>query len=157
MFFSLITCFAAGMLISISLCHILPEANDMYATHLKAVEAAHEAEEKAELAAAGEVKKPEGDVKEEEGEEEGEHHDEEEVHGEHEEEGEHGFPLPNVLFFGGFMFMLLIDRIVFRGKMEKAEVVNDHITKKTTGVKTNPNIDNNDVEIEDLETDASDE
>lgn len=122
------------MLISISLCHILPEANEMYGKHLKAL---HEAEEKAELAAGGEKKKHDDeDEKEEEGEEEGEHHDEEEEHGEHEEEGGHGFPLPNVLFFGGFMFMLVIDRVVFRGKMEKAEVLNDH-TKGAEKQETN--------------------
>ena len=110
----------------------------MYSTHLKAL---HEAEEKAELAAGGEKVKHD-DEDEEEGEEE---HDEEEEHEEHdehgEEEAEHGFPLPNVLFFGGFMFMLLIDRVLFRGKMEKAEVLNDHQkdveNKEATATKTN--------------------
>ena len=103
----------------------------MYGKHLKAV---HEAEEKAELAAGGEKKKHDDEDEEKEGEEEGEDHDEE--HGEHEEHGEeeggHGFPLPNVLFFTGFMSMLLIDRVVFKGKMEKVEVLNDHEQKKDT-------------------------
>ena len=69
-FFSMLTCFAAGMLLAISLAHILPEANALYADYL----IAHEAEEAA--------------------------HDDhrrlaEEDHDEHEEEG-HGakFPLP---------------------------------------------------------------
>lgn len=42
-FFSLLTCFAAGMLLSISIVHIMPEANALYIDYLKD-------SEKAELA-----------------------------------------------------------------------------------------------------------
>lgn len=41
------TCFAAGMLLSMSVVHVLPEANEMYGDYMKEL---HEAEEKAELA-----------------------------------------------------------------------------------------------------------
>ena len=121
MLFSLITCFATGMLISVSLCHILPEANEMYADHLKA---AHKAEEKAELAAGGEKNKLDQDEEEEEGEHKNEEHGEHEGHG---EEGGHGFPLPNVLFFAGFMSMLLIDRVLFKEKLEKVDVKQENV------------------------------
>ena len=75
------------MLISISLCHILPEANEMYSTPLKAV---HEVEEKAELTARGENKNDDNEDEEEEveeSEEEGENHVEEEEYEKYEVHG----------------------------------------------------------------------
>ena len=134
-FFSISNCFAAGMLLSMALCHILPEAEGMYqALQLskeKAAEASeilkveshddheeHEGEEHEE----GEVHE-EGEEHEEEGheeeghEEEGhkeEEHDDHEGHEGHEEESTHGFPLVYVLFFGGFMLMLVLDQVIFK-------------------------------------------
>lgn len=46
-FVTMTTCFAAGMLLSMSVVHVLPEANEMYGDYMKEL---HEAEEKAELA-----------------------------------------------------------------------------------------------------------
>ena len=83
-FFSMLTCFAAGMLLTISLAHILPEATAMYGEYLEHLE--------------------------EEG-ETGHRLLEEKKHDEH-EEGK--FPLPSIIFFLGFMFMLLLDQIIFK-------------------------------------------
>ena len=110
------------MLFSMALCHILPEADEMYGTYLKEREAA----EKAEL---GDLELHEGEHGEEEGVhheegedgEEGEHHDEEGEHGEeegehddhHDEHAEHGFPFAYTLFIVGFLLMLTLDKVLF--------------------------------------------
>ena len=49
-FFAVSACFAAGLLMSISVLHILPEANEMYEGVLKKWEIEEEAEHMAELA-----------------------------------------------------------------------------------------------------------
>lgn len=70
-------------------------------------------EEEGEDHKEGEEKEGEHHEEEEHSDEEGEH-EEHEGHNEHEEEGEGvGFPLPNVVFFSGFMFMLLLDQVCF--------------------------------------------
>lgn len=105
--------FAGGVFLSMSLIHILPEANEMY-TEAMAEEEAINSEETAEEHAAH--------AEEESGEEE--HHEEdheEEVHAEsHAVEAEHDehdghsdlFPLPYLVFFLGYATVLLIDRVL---------------------------------------------
>jgi len=115
MFFAVSACFAAGLLMSISVLHILPESNEMYEGVMAKWEAEEEAAEHAlELKAGGKVEtEAEHDAHEEEGhEEEG---NEEEGHDEegHEEEGHggHAFPLAFLIFQGGFFFMLFMNLI----------------------------------------------
>lgn len=89
------------MLLSMALCHILPESESMY----QALQMAHEKE-----AEAAEALILHDEHEEEvEGEEHVEEAHEEEAHDEHEGEASHGFPLVYVLFFGGFMVMLVLD------------------------------------------------
>jgi hypothetical protein len=124
------------MLLSMALCHILPEAEGMYQA-LKLIQEKeaeglmvhdeddhgeeHEGEEHSE------DEEEHSDEEEEHSDEEEEHSDEEhegeehegeehegEEHEEHEKEGGHGFPLVYVLFFGGFMIMLSLDQVVFK-------------------------------------------
>ena len=83
-FFSLLTCFAAGMLLTISIVHIMPEAVAMYGEYLEE----HEKEEAAHR------------LLEEDG------HDD---HDEKKDEHAAGFPLPYVIFMCGFMMMLVLD------------------------------------------------
>lgn len=71
--FSLCNCFAAGMLLSISMMHILPEAKMIYMSYLEVLEKEMKTDDKDE-------------------------------HAQHS-----GFPLPFVLFFSGFVFMLMLD------------------------------------------------
>ena len=126
--FSFLNCFAAGMLMSMALCHILPEADAMYAKYLVEREAA-------EKAAAPELgheddhdEKEGGDHAEEEGEdhaeEEGEDHDDHDDHGE-----EHGFPFSYTFFLLGFLIMLGLDKVVF-AKAEIQVGENKTITKQ---------------------------
>ena len=98
-FFSLMSCFAAGMLIALALCHILPEANYMYG----------QAEKHGGHAVAGaeEAAHAEHDEHDDHDEHEGETHSKEE------EEG-HGTPVPNIIFVVGFMFVLLLDQVIFK-------------------------------------------
>lgn len=88
-FFGMMTSFAAGMLLTLSFIHILPEASAIYSEYKHEL---HEAEEAAEAIANAAGKRRY--MEEEEHEEEG---------------GEGGFPLPNVIFFIGFMLMLFLD------------------------------------------------
>lgn len=94
-FFSLLTCFAAGMLLTISLVHIMPEALAMYTEYLEE----HEKEEA------------------------GEAHDDHRLLEEEEKEEEHGaaFPLPYVIFLAGFMLMLVLDQVIFKVAAEIPE------------------------------------
>ena len=114
MFFAVSACFAAGLLMSISVLHILPESNEMYEGVLAKWEAAEEAEHALELLNdpdhAGES---EADHAEEDhGDEDNDHAGEsEEEHDEHEGHGGHAFPLPFVLFQAGFFIMLLMNLI----------------------------------------------
>jgi hypothetical protein len=85
-FFSLLTCFAAGMLLTISIVHVMPEAVAIYGEYLEE----HEKEE------AGHDHR----LLEEDG------HDD---HDEKKDEHAAGFPLPYVIFLLGFMLMLLLD------------------------------------------------
>jgi hypothetical protein len=144
-FFSMMNCFAAGMLLSMAICHILPEADAMFGKAL-AASAALEAET-AEVTPEAEEEDHDHDgdgeedhAEEDHSDEEEDHDDEEEDHddedheeGEHEEgehddhaeegehddhaghadEAEHGFPLAHTVFFGGFMMMLLFDKVIF--------------------------------------------
>lgn len=95
-FFGMLTSFAAGMLLSLSFVHILPEAAGIYkelvAAEHKAEEAAEAAAKAAKVAAVAAAKAGKRLLEEEE----------------HGEEGE-SFPLPNVIFFIGFMLMLFLD------------------------------------------------
>lgn len=77
------TCFAAGMLLTISIVHIMPEANALYADYLKESEE-HDNHRLLE----------ENDHND--------HQDKEEGHGSE-------FPLPYVIFLLGFMLMLILD------------------------------------------------
>lgn len=54
--------------------------------------------------------------KEEHGEEEHEEHHEEEGEEEEHVGGEHTFPVPYLMFFIGFMVMLLMDQVIFKRK-----------------------------------------
>lgn len=94
------------MLLSMALCHILPESESMY----QALQMAHEKEAEAAEALIlhdEHEEEVEGEEHVEEAHEEEVH--EEEAHDEHEGEASHGFPLVYVLFFGGFMVMLVLD------------------------------------------------
>ena len=134
-FFSVSACFAAGLLMSISVLHILPESNEMY----EGVMAKWEAEE--EAAHALELLNPGVEAHEDE-----DHHDEEEddhagetedEHAEHEGEAGHGghaFPLPFLIFQAGFFLMLLMNLIFHQAhgseggdKSKDAERVDDTV------------------------------
>jgi len=95
----MLTCFAAGMLLTISIVHIMPEATAMYAEYLEE----HEKEEAGEAAHRL--------LAEEE-------HDD---HGDEEEEHKVGFPLPYVIFLLGFMIMLILDQVIFKSAIKKVE------------------------------------
>lgn len=120
------------MLLSMALCHILPEAESMYQALQLSKEAeaegtlipkveSHSDHEEGEEHEEGEVHEGEDLIEEDHEEEdhEGEDHEEEghteeehedhEGHEEHAGETTHGFPLVYVLFFGGFMLMLVLD------------------------------------------------
>ena len=101
-FFGMLTSFAAGMLLSLSFMHILPEAAGIYK---KIIAAEHKAEEAAEAAAKAAKAAAVAAAKA------GKRYLEEEEHG---EEGGEGFPLPNVIFFIGFMLMLFLDQVAFK-------------------------------------------
>ena len=115
------TSFAAGMLLSISLIHIMPEAASVYKEYKHGLHEAEEAAEAAALLASRNAVKVAGqtlrrllneldphdeDVHDED--ESNMHADEEEAH------ISEGFPLPNVIFFFGFMLMLLLDQVAFK-------------------------------------------
>ena len=96
------------MLMTLAFCHILPEADVMFAEF-------REAKELAEVAVPQEHHHEEeedhhdGEVEKESG-----HDDEHDEHGHGDEHGEeHGFPLAHCLFLVGFVFMLLLDRVLF--------------------------------------------
>ena len=74
---SLSNCFASGLLLGMSLIHILPETSDKYNDFMK---------------------------------------DEEETHVESadEHDHEHSIPVPFILFLCGFLFMMLMDQVVFK-------------------------------------------
>ena len=109
-FFSLSVCFAAGMLISMSLCHILPESVEMYSAYTKSSQ--HEEQ----------LQHSDDHAKEEDHhdhrrflEEDDHHGEEDEGHDDHDNHGdEHGFPLPYLMFTGGFSLMLLLDQVLFK-------------------------------------------
>ena len=99
-------CFAAGMLLTLAFCHILPEADVMFAEF-------REAKELLEVAAPREDHHDEDEDHHEDEAESG-HDDEHDEHGHGEEHGdEHGFPIAHCLFLVGFVFMLLLDRVLF--------------------------------------------
>ena len=121
------------MLLSLALCHILPEANEMYGIYQKGLEAkeegvvkmAHDHEEEGHEEEGHEEEGHEEEGHEEEGHEEEGHeeegheeegHEEEghEEHAGHKEEGEHSFPVPSVLFFCGFIVMIILDQVIFK-------------------------------------------
>lgn len=91
--FSLSACFAAGMIISISLLHILPEASEKFEGILEKRQKEYEAREVAEAKDHGETAP--------------DHH----KHDEHLKLGGHEFPLPYLLFQVGFFFMLTINTV----------------------------------------------
>jgi hypothetical protein len=165
-FFSMMNCFAAGMLLSMAICHILPEADAMFGKAL-AASAALEAEttevtpeyeeEDHDHDGDGEEDHAEEDHSDEEGDhsdgeeddhdvedhEEEEHDDHGEVehidfteeghddHSGHAGEAEHGFPFAHTVFFGGFMMMLLFDKVIFGKAVIK--VADKNITRE--GIK----------------------
>jgi hypothetical protein len=133
------------MLLSMALCHILPEADAMYSKYLVAQEAIEHANEAAELEHDhdGDGVEDYGDEEHEgeeeehhEGEEEEDHddHDEEEEghddHEGHEEEGGHGFPFAYTMFFCGFMLMLILDKVLFN----KSEIKVNNISIKRESI-----------------------
>lgn len=96
------------MLLTLAFCHILPEADVMFAEF-------RETKELAEVVAPQEDHHDEEeDHLDDEAEKESGHDDEHDEHGHSEEHGkEHGFPLAHCLFLVGFVFMLLLDRVLF--------------------------------------------
>lgn len=78
---SLSNCFASGLLLGMSLIHILPETSDKYNDFMK--------------------------------EEEGTHAESADEH-DHKHDHEHSIPVPFILFLCGFLFMLLMDQVVFK-------------------------------------------
>jgi hypothetical protein len=115
-FFTVSACFAAGLLMSISILHILPEANEMYEgvlakweTEEEAAEHALEAAEHAAELASGVSHA--GETAEEHDKHEGEEH------------GGHAFPLPFVLFQVGFFLMLLMNLVFHQAHGEKGDDV----------------------------------
>jgi zinc transporter ZupT len=129
LFYSVMACFAAGMLLSIAMVHIMPESTALYEAYLEhagetaAVHDAHDDEEceeedehddhEAEAAAAAAAAATTtttatttaADTD----------HEGEEDHDEHEgEEEAHGFPLPQTLFVVGFIIMLTMDQVIFK-------------------------------------------
>lgn len=84
---SLMNCFAGGVFLAMALIHILPEAAEQYNDIMaEKAEEAHKAASNSTASA---------------------HEEEEEGHEEH-----HAFPLPYLLFFVGYMMVLLIDRVL---------------------------------------------
>ena len=79
------TCFAAGMLMTLSIVHILPEAAGIYK--------AFQIEELAKVKKGGRLL-------------------EEEDHGPEVDD----FPMPNLIFFCGFMTMMFLDQVAFKSK-----------------------------------------
>lgn len=121
------------MLMSMAICHILPEADAMYSKYLSDKEAA-------ELASTPLLEHDhDGDghddhAEEDHEEEEDEHHDEDEEedkeetkddhddHDDHDEHGEgHGFPFSYTLFLVGFLIMLALDKVLFKQAEIKVE------------------------------------
>lgn len=89
---SLMNCFAGGVFLAMAFIHILPESVEQYNEAMK------EAEEPAAAAATVATKNSTAAAVVDE-------HD-------HEEHGAHVFPLPYLLFFVGYMMVLLIDRVL---------------------------------------------
>jgi zinc transporter ZupT len=90
-FLSLMNSFAGGVFLAMAFIHILPESVEQYNDAMKEVE-----EEPAAMAAGNSTASAD-------------------AHDDHEEHGAHVFPLPYLLFFVGYMMVLLIDR-VFAGE-----------------------------------------
>ena len=93
LFFAVSACFAAGMLMSISILHILPEATEMYEGVTAKWAAEAEVREAAEALAHGETAEAHADDDD------------------HAGEGGHGFPLPFFIFQAGFFIMLTMNLI----------------------------------------------
>lgn len=84
---SLMNCFAGGVFLAMALIHILPEAAEQYNATMK--EMAEAEEKKASNSTASAAKEDE-----------------------HDDHGHHFFPLPYLLFFVGYLLVLLIDRVL---------------------------------------------
>jgi hypothetical protein len=101
------------MLLSLAFCHILPEANEMYATF----QAGLQIEEALSLEVDSDQHQNESSSDDVDNEEDSDHdmeteessHDEHDEHAGHNDADSHGFPLPSVLFFCGFMLMIFLD------------------------------------------------
>ena len=88
---TLMNCFAGGVFLAMAFIHILPESAEQYNDAMKEKEEEKSASNSTVTAKAG-------------------------AHADHDEEhGGHFFPLPYLLFFIGYMMVLLIDR-VFAGE-----------------------------------------
>eukprot|EP00356_Strombidium_inclinatum_P011728 CAMPEP_0170490094 /NCGR_PEP_ID=MMETSP0208-20121228/8362_1 /TAXON_ID=197538 /ORGANISM="Strombidium inclinatum, Strain S3" /LENGTH=102 /DNA_ID=CAMNT_0010765329 /DNA_START=102 /DNA_END=410 /DNA_ORIENTATION=- len=94
------SCFAAGMLLALAICHILPEANESY-EEIVAEEELHEEHRRRILS-------------EDDHDDHDDHEEEEHGHG-------HAFPLPFVLFMAGFLLLLLLDQVLFKQLPEEDE------------------------------------
>lgn len=102
-------CFAAGMLLTLAFCHILPEADVMFAEFREAKELVEVATPQEEDHHDEEENHHENEAEKESG-----HDDDHDEHGHGEEHGdEHGFPMAHLLFLVGFVLMLLLDRVLF--------------------------------------------
>ena len=125
MFYSIMSCFAAGMLLAIATVHIMPEATEIYHGYLAEQQAAAKS---AWCAEHGE---------EEEGDHDDEHEEEEEYdfkpadpndahagHG-HGKKQKEPFPLAHALFVGGFLVMLAMDQVIFK----KSDVIKAKINE----------------------------
>ena len=103
--------FAAGMILSLAICHILPEADMLYKESLAGHDHGHEEHDEHDDHSL--LRVLEGhEVGVEEGEHE-DHDDHDEDHDEHEDD--HGeFPLPYVMFTVGFCIIFFFDQVLFK-------------------------------------------
>lgn len=161
------SCFAAGMLIALSIGHIMPESNEIYAKYQE--EHAHENEV---VGTTGEEEHHEGEEDHEGEEHEGEEHEDEEHegeehegeehdHDEHADEEEHTFPLPNFLFIGGFLMILLFDQVLFKslGNDKNGDDKEFTASAKDMHLKhvNNPDVGVNNMELKDMSQEKDNE
>ena len=117
---SLMNCFAGGLFLAMALIHILPEAAEHYNDTMEKMAEAED--KKASDSSASATKKEE--------------------HDKHDEHGHHFFPLPYLLFFVGYLMVLLIDRVFFsehgHSHLHNEPEQNDNDFKKTHEEKEIP-------------------
>ena len=120
--FPFCNCFAAGMLMAMAFCHILPESEMMFAEIaaskaetpiVQSLEEHHDEEGESEE---GHDDDNHDAMENSEGDDQGHEqngHDDHKGHDDHAGEGGKGFPIAFVLFTAGFMLMLVLDKVLF--------------------------------------------